>query len=72
MGVSALASVKVKNSKLKATGPLLITHWGMSGPGFCDCLLGVRELAERNYQFVIEVNWLNDWSVGKPKRTQGT
>jgi len=33
MGVSAVASVKVKNSKLEASGPLLITHWGMSGPG---------------------------------------
>ncbi|HPJ10352.1 MAG TPA: NAD(P)/FAD-dependent oxidoreductase [Flavobacterium sp.] len=66
MGVSALASVKVKNSKLKATGPLLITHWGMSGPGILRLSAwGARELAERNYQFVIEVNWLNDWSVGE-------
>jgi len=66
MGVSALASVKVKNSKLKATGPLLITHWGMSGPGILRLSAwGARELVERNYQFVIEVNWLNDWSVGE-------
>lgn len=63
MGVSALASVKVKNSKLKASGPLLITHWGMSGPGILRLSAwGARELAERNYQFAIEVNWLNDWS----------
>lgn len=63
MGVSALASVKVKNSKLKASGPLLITHWGMSGPGILRLSAwGARELAERNYQFTIEVNWLNDWS----------
>jgi predicted flavoprotein YhiN len=32
MGVSAVL-VKVKGSKLKASGPTLITHWGMSGPG---------------------------------------
>jgi predicted Rossmann fold flavoprotein len=64
MGVSALASVKVKNSKLKASGPLLITHWGMSGPGILRLSAwGARELSERNYQFMIEVNWLNDWSV---------
>jgi predicted Rossmann fold flavoprotein len=63
MGVSALASVKVKNSKLKATGPLLITHWGMSGPGILRLSAwGARELADCNYRFTIEVNWLNDWS----------
>src|SRR5690606_11321555 len=33
MGVSAeMVTVKVKDTNLKATGPLLITHWGMSGP----------------------------------------
>jgi predicted flavoprotein YhiN len=31
-GVAALATVKVKDTKLESTGPLLITHWGMSGP----------------------------------------
>jgi predicted flavoprotein YhiN len=30
--VAALATVKVKDTKLESTGPLLITHWGMSGP----------------------------------------
>ncbi len=63
MGVSALASVKVKNAKLKASGPLLITHWGMSGPAILRLSAwGARELAERNYQFEIAVNWLNDWT----------
>lgn len=61
MGVSALASVKVKNSKLEASGPLLITHWGMSGPGILRLSAwGARELFDKNYQFVIQVNWLND------------
>jgi len=64
MGVSALASVRVKNSKLKATGPLLITHWGMSGPGILRLSAwGARELAAKNYQFTLEVNWLNDWTL---------
>ncbi|MBL7885332.1 MAG: NAD(P)/FAD-dependent oxidoreductase [Flavobacterium sp.] len=61
MGVSALASVKVKNSKLSASGPLLITHWGMSGPGILRLSAwGAIELHQKNYQFVIQVNWLND------------
>jgi predicted Rossmann fold flavoprotein len=61
MGVSAIASVKVKDSKLKASGPLLITHWGMSGPGILRLSAwGARELAAKNYQFTLQVNWLND------------
>ncbi len=55
------ATIKIQSTKLKNTGPLLITHWGMSGP----CVLklsawGARELQERNYDFTINVNWLND------------
>jgi predicted Rossmann fold flavoprotein len=61
MGLSAFASVKVKNSKLQASGPLLITHWGMSGPGILRLSAwGARELADKHYQFTLEVNWLND------------
>ncbi len=61
MGVSAFATVKVQNSKFSASGPLLITHWGMSGPGILRLSAwGARELFAKNYQFVLEVNWLND------------
>jgi predicted Rossmann fold flavoprotein len=61
MGVSALATVKVKNSKLEASGPLLITHWGMSGPGILRLSAwGAVELFAKSYQFAILVNWLND------------
>ncbi len=61
MGVSAWATVKVKNSKLEASGPLLITHWGMSGPGILRLSAwGARELAGKKYQFAIRVNWLNE------------
>ena len=60
MGVSAFANVKVKGSKLEASGPLLITHWGMSGPGILKLSAwGALLLAEKKYQFTIEVNWLN-------------
>lgn len=61
MGVSATASVKVKGTKLEAAGPLLITHWGMSGPAILRVSAwGARELFAKNYQFVLQVNWLND------------
>ena len=60
-GVSAQVSVKVKDTKLASTGPLLITHWGMSGPAILKLSAwGARILAEKNYQFTIFVNWLND------------
>lgn len=61
MGLSTVASVKVKKSKLQAFGPLLITHWGMSGPGILRLSAwGARELADKKYQFAIQVNWLNE------------
>ena len=60
-GVSAIVSVKVKDTKLASTGPLLITHWGMSGPAILKLSAwGARILFEKNYQFTIFVNWLND------------
>jgi len=60
-GVSALVSVKVKDSKLSSTGSLLITHWGMSGPAILKLSAwGARILNEKNYQFTIYINWLND------------
>lgn len=60
-GVSAQVSVKVKDTKLSSTGPLLITHWGMSGPAILKLSAwGARILSEKNYQFTIFVNWLND------------
>ncbi|MFT3795058.1 NAD(P)/FAD-dependent oxidoreductase [Flavobacterium sp.] len=63
-GVSALVTVKVKDSKLKTTGPLLVTHWGMSGPAILKLSAwGARELFDRKYQFSIVVNWLNDYNA---------
>jgi hypothetical protein len=62
MGVSVPdATVKIQQTKLKNSGPLLITHWGLSGP----CVLklsawGARELQQLNYHFAISVNWLGD------------
>lgn len=51
--------VKIKDTKLSQEGPLLITHWGLSGP----CILrlsawAARELAIDNWKFRILINWL--------------
>jgi predicted Rossmann fold flavoprotein len=60
-GVAAQVTVKVKDTKLVSTGPLLITHWGMSGPAILKLSAwGARTLFDKNYQFTIYVNWLND------------
>jgi len=69
-GVSAQVSVKVKDTKLTSTGPLLITHWGMSGPAILKLSAwGARILAEKNYQFTIFVNWLNDFDTADAEKT---
>lgn len=60
-GVSALVSVKVIDTKLESSGPLLITHWGMSGPAILKLSAwGARILFDKKYQFSIAINWLND------------
>jgi predicted Rossmann fold flavoprotein len=64
MGVSANVSVKIKDTKLASSGPLLITHWGMSGPAILKMSAwGARILFDKNYQFTIIINWLNDISA---------
>lgn len=61
MGLSIEAAVKVMGLPLESEGPLLITHWGMSGPGILKLSAwGARELNERGYNFKIQVNWLLD------------
>lgn len=55
------ATVKVEGTKLMGKGPLLVTHWGMSGPAILQLSAwGARILAERNYHFAILVNWLDE------------
>ncbi|MBN9293058.1 MAG: NAD(P)/FAD-dependent oxidoreductase [Flavobacteriia bacterium] len=51
---------KIEREKLVANGPLLVTHWGMSGPSVLKLSAwGARLLAERNYEFNLLVNWVN-------------
>lgn len=60
MGVSIeKVNVKIEGTKLLADGPLLITHWGMSGPVVLKLSAwGAREMAINNWQFAIVVNWI--------------
>ena len=54
------ATVKIVNTKLESSGPLLITHWGLSGPAVLKLsAFGARILADKNYQYNVEVNWLS-------------
>lgn len=64
MGVSVeKARVKINGSKLEQEGPLLITHWGLSGPAVLKLSAwGARELAAVNWQFSISVNWLPEYN----------
>ncbi|MBL7748814.1 MAG: NAD(P)/FAD-dependent oxidoreductase [Chitinophagaceae bacterium] len=64
MGVSvANTRVKIAGSKLEQEGPLLITHWGLSGPAVLKLSAwGARELATENYTFKILVNWLSNYN----------
>lgn len=53
-------TVKIAGTKISEFGPLLITHWGFSGPAVLKTSAwAARELAIRNYQFTIVINWLN-------------
>ncbi len=53
-------SISIQGTKLKSDGPLLITHWGMSGPAVLKLsAYGARILSDLNYEFKIQVNWVN-------------
>ncbi len=53
------AQVRIKESAHVSSGPLLITHWGLSGPAVLKLSAwAARELYARNYDFEIEVDWI--------------
>ncbi|WPP52260.1 BaiN/RdsA family NAD(P)/FAD-dependent oxidoreductase [Catalinimonas niigatensis] len=52
-------NVRVTSTKLEEQGPLLITHWGLSGPAVLKLSAwGARWLEEQKYHFSIQVNFL--------------
>ena len=54
------AVTMIPGTKLRAQGPLLITHWGMSGPAILKLSsYGARLLADQQYHAPLAVNWTN-------------
>jgi len=64
MGLSVeKVTAKIIGTKLQYAGPLLITHWGMSGPAILKLSAwGARALEELNYQFTVQINWAGEES----------
>lgn len=53
------AYVKIIGSKHEWRGPVLLTHWGFSGPAILKLSAwGARDLAALDYQFTFKINWL--------------
>ena len=53
------ALVKITGSKLQEKGPVLITHWGLSGPAILRLSAwGARLLAATDWQFKLLINWV--------------
>ena len=77
------AEVKIPQLKTDESGPMLITHWGLSGPAILKISAWeARNLAKLNYKFEIEVNFISkSWSEAEdiflefkqnhPKKTIG-
>lgn len=64
MGVSVeKARVKIEATKLMEEGPVLITHWGLSGPAVLRLSAwGARELSIKSYEFKVHINWTPAYS----------
>ncbi|MFW6267588.1 MAG: NAD(P)/FAD-dependent oxidoreductase [Marinilabiliaceae bacterium] len=55
------ARVSIQGTKFRSDGPLLITHWGMSGPAILKLSsYGARYLNEAGYRFTLQVNWAGE------------
>ncbi len=54
------AEIQIIDSKFESNGPVLITHWGLSGPAILKLsAFGALFLAEKNYNYKVKVNWLS-------------
>jgi len=64
MGIAVeSAEVKIPAIKAKDSGPLMITHWGLSGPAVLKLSAwSARSLADLNYSFKVIINWVPEYS----------
>lgn len=61
-----VAEISVPGMELRERGPVLVTHWGLSGPAVLRLSAwGARKLHALNYQFPLRVNWLPEFSTEK-------
>ncbi|MGQ3678623.1 BaiN/RdsA family NAD(P)/FAD-dependent oxidoreductase [Tenacibaculum discolor] len=66
------AEVTLVGTNLENSGPLLITHWGLSGPAILKLsAFGARILADKNYQYNVLVNWLGQDTNSVLEELQG-
>lgn len=67
MGVSANdAEVRIAKTKFSTRGPVLITHWGLSGPAVIRLSAWAAEhLHQQKYEFTAHVNWIGGWTEEK-------
>lgn len=55
------ATARLKGEKWNGDGPLLVTHWGLSGPAILKCsAFGARILHDADYNYNFSVNWTGD------------
>ncbi|MBR6016587.1 MAG: aminoacetone oxidase family FAD-binding enzyme, partial [Prevotella sp.] len=60
MGTVVEASVMIPATSFRADGPLLVTHWGVSGPAILRLSsYAARLLHENDYRMPLSVNWVN-------------
>jgi hypothetical protein len=63
MGIATNARVKIQGTKFEEEGPVLITHWGLSGPAILKLSArGARELNAMNYRFPVNINWCPEFN----------
>lgn len=74
MGVSVeKARIRISGTKLAAEGPVLVTHWGLSGPAVLRLsAFAARDLAEKQYQFEVGVNWCPAFTEVSMRETMQT
>ena len=59
--VAADVRLRIAGTKLESTGPLLITHWGLSGPAVLRLsAFGARALHDLRYEYTVLVDWLGE------------
>jgi hypothetical protein len=60
----------IPGTRLRESGPLLVTHWGLSGPAILKLSAwGARELHARDYRFTLQLDWLAGQSPGRIRET---